>query len=107
MNNNVKRIMHKFLTMTMASAFILGFMINGQAKATTEQLSEREKRNAELSMNVATEGMVLLENKNNALPITSKSKIALFGGGAYSTTKGGTGSGDVNQRYTVSIYEGF
>lgn len=50
--------------------------------------------------------MVLLENKNQVLPIAKSGKIALFGGGAVNTVKGGTGSGDVNQRYTVSIWEG-
>lgn len=33
--------------------------------------------------------------------------MALFGGGAGETVKGGTGSGDVNNRENISIYEGF
>ncbi|BCZ48953.1 beta-glucosidase [Clostridium gelidum] len=107
MKGYAKKAINKFLTMSMVLIFVFVFMINGQVKATTLQLSEREKINAELSMKAATEGMVLLENKNNALPIETKGKIALFGGGAYETIKGGTGSGDVNQRYTVSVYEGF
>lgn len=107
MNKHIKKITHKLLTMTMVSVLAFGFMANGQVKAEDQPLSEREKRNAELSMKAATEGMVLLENKDNALPIEGKGKIALFGGGAYETVKGGTGSGDVNQRYTVSIYDGF
>lgn len=107
MNKHVKKITHKLLTVTMVSVLAFGFMANGQVKAEDQPVSEREKRNAELSMKAATEGMVLLENKDNALPIEGKGKIALFGGGAYETVKGGTGSGDVNQRYTVSIYDGF
>lgn len=107
MSGDAKKIMYKLLTISMVSIFTLGFFINGQAKAVTGSLSEREKTNAELSMKAATEGMVLLENKNNVLPIEAKGKVALFGGGAYATVKGGTGSGDVNQRYTVSIYDGF
>lgn len=74
---------------------------------TSNEVSDREKKNAEFSKEAATEGMVLLENKNNALPIASTGKIAIFGGGALNTIKGGTGSGDVNQRYKVSVLDGF
>lgn len=54
----------------------------------------------------AAEGIVLLKNENNILPIDTGEKIALYGAGAGKTIKGGTGSGDVNERYSVSIYEG-
>lgn len=78
-----------------------------QGASTTEEMSEREKRNAALSMEAAMQGMVLLENEDGALPLVSEGSLALFGGGAVRTAKGGTGSGDVNQRYAVSIWEGF
>ena len=52
-----------------------------------------ELANAELSKAAATEGMVLLENHNNALPIASGGNVAVFGVGSYRTVnKGGTGS---------------
>ena len=50
--------------------------------------------------------MVLLKNSNHLLPLKRGSKIALFGAGAGKTVKGGTGSGDVNERETVTIREG-
>ena len=53
------------------------------AASPTDEMSEREIRNAELSRDVAAQGMVLLENNENALPIPQQSKIALYGGGAY------------------------
>lgn len=62
--------------------------------------------NKKISREAATEGFVLLQNRNNVLPIPKGSKIALYGAGAEKTLKGGTGSGDVNVRKTVSIYEG-
>ena len=73
--------------------------------ASTNQTSEREVRNAQLSKEAAEEGMVLLENENQALPLSQGSKAALFGTGSYGTIKGGTGSGDVYNRYTISVYD--
>lgn len=55
----------------------------------------------------ATQGMVLLKNTDQTLPLLSSSKVALFGNTAYHTIAGGTGSGDVNKAYTLSIYDGF
>ena len=48
-----------------------------------EAVSELEQRNSELSLEVACEGIVLLEN-NGVLPLQCK-KIALYGAGARHT----------------------
>ncbi|MQS88838.1 glycoside hydrolase family 3 C-terminal domain-containing protein [Companilactobacillus mishanensis] len=69
------------------------------------EMSSRELNNAKLSQKVAEQGIVLLQNKNNVLPLHNK-KVALYGSGAFETYKGGTGSGDVNQRSVVSILDG-
>ncbi len=68
--------------------------------------SEMEKKNAEISKRAAEEGIVLLENENNALPLAKDSKVAVFGTANYGSIKGGTGSGDVYNKYTVTIYDG-
>lgn len=65
-----------------------------------------EIKNKEVSKRAAKEGFVLLKNEDKVLPLKEKSKVALYGAGAINTIKGGTGSGDVNSRHTVSIYEG-
>jgi beta-glucosidase len=67
-------------------------------------VSIREKENLALARRAAAEGIVILRN-NRVLPIANK-KIALYGSGARLTVKGGTGSGDVHERHSVSIEEG-
>ena len=59
-----------------------------------------------LSLNAALEGMVLLKNTKDLLPITLGSKICLFGKGTFDYVKGGGGSGDVFPHYVRSLYDG-
>ena len=64
------------------------------------------KAHIELSKEAAKEGMVLLKNENNVLPLSAGSKVALFGKGTVDYVKGGGGSGDVTVAYTRNLYEG-
>jgi len=60
-----------------------------------------------LSKEAAKEGMVLLKNEKEVLPLRKGSKIALFGKATFDYVKGGGGSGDVTVAYTRNLYEGF
>ena len=64
-------------------------------------------KHTQLSRKAATEGMVLLKNKDNALPLKKGEKIALFGKATIEYIKGGGGSGDVHTPYIRNIFEGF
>ena len=51
--------------------------------------------------------LVLLKNNNEALPLAESIKtVAVFGKTSYEIITGGTGSGDVNEGYSVSLIEG-
>ena len=61
---------------------------------------------ASVAREAAEEGIVLLENREGALPLAHGTTVALFGVGSYETLAGGTGSGHVHRPYVVSLDEG-
>ncbi len=61
---------------------------------------------ASVAREAAEEGVVLLQNKADVLPLAAGTRIALFGVGSYQLLAGGTGSGHVHRPYVVSLKEG-
>ena len=72
----------------------------------TDAIQLWEKAHALVAREAAAAGFVLLKNEGGVLPLKKNRKIALYGVGAVHPIKGGTGSGDVNERYDISIAEG-
>lgn len=58
------------------------------------------------SRNAAREGMVLLKNENNVLPLSLGQKVVLMGKGTADYVKGGGGSGDVVVDYSMTLADG-
>lgn len=65
------------------------------------------KEHIALSRRAAREGMVLLKNEGDALPLPRGCRVALFGKATIDYVKGGGGSGDVTVPYIRNIYDGF
>lgn len=77
------------------------FRVFGSTERTE---SAREINHRKLARQAAADGMVLLKNEG-ILPLSERN-IALYGNGARMTVRGGSGSGDVRERYSVNIEQG-
>ena len=105
----MKRTSKRVMAVAVSLAMVLTGSTSALAATTNPEISDREIEHKTAAKNIAAQGMVLLENENNSLPISKEkgAKIALFGQGVYNTIKGGTGSGAVNQRDNVTVQQGF
>ena len=59
-----------------------------------------------LSEAAAAEGMVLLKNEEQSLPLIYDENVALFGNAVMNLVDGASGSANVNNSHTVSLLEG-
>ena len=105
----MKRTSKRVMAVAVSLAMVLTGSTSALAATTNPDITDREIEHKTAAKNIAAQGMVLLENENNSLPISKEkgTKVALFGQGVYNTIKGGTGSGAVNQRDNVTVQQGF
>ncbi len=101
----MKKSVRSVLAIILSLSICFGGMIMTTSITANAAVNNYE---ANLSLTAAKEGMVLLKNDNNCLPLASDNrKIALFGGaGAMRTGTTGTGAESNRPGYTVSVYDG-
>ena len=98
---SVRRILCLVLALVMLMSLGTAAMAYNNPQKDTS-VSRDEIASAQVSYQISKEGIVLLENNDDALPIAKEGAVALFGIGSIQTTKGGTGSGSVNNRIVYS-----
>lgn len=90
----------------LAAVLCLLIMMSTITLAFAGSVSASTKKNAEsIAKQMEAEGIVLLKNENNALPLTDK-KVNVFGMGSISFALGGGGSGSVVAENAISFYQG-
>ncbi|MBF6626171.1 glycoside hydrolase family 3 protein [Aerococcaceae bacterium zg-BR9] len=77
------------------------------SKTSDSEAVELAQENSKaITAEIQGEGIVLLENKNNSLPLEKNSKLNVFGIGSVATTFGGSGSGASDESNNVTVYQG-
>ena len=68
-------------------------------------MNDYEKKHNEILRSLGNECAVLLKS-DGSFPLNAAGELALYGSGARRTIKGGTGSGEVNSRFYVTVEKG-
>lgn len=84
--------------------FTIGFQYYLGARAESPEILAAKDASRLVAEQVQAEGTVLLMNENNALPLKG-SKVNLFGVRAITPSYGGGGSGSIDSKGLVSLYE--
>ena len=61
--------------------------------------------NEAVALRAAQEGIVLLKNKKNVLPLKKNTTLNLFGKGVHEFRIGAVGAGKINPRYSINLVE--
>lgn len=67
---------------------------------------ETKQASLDLCEEISEEGVVLLKNEEQSLPISKDTKLNVFGWGSTQPIYGGTGSGSVSEESAVSLLQG-
>ena len=74
-------------------------------KKDFETEAELEEYNGNVCKEIESEGLVLLKNNNNTLPLAKNSKVSLFSVSSVDLVLGGTGSGSVDTDKALNFKE--
>ncbi|MCD8022786.1 MAG: twin-arginine translocation signal domain-containing protein, partial [Lachnospiraceae bacterium] len=81
-------------------------IIQASDYSTATSTEDTTEMFAELNLRVAEESIVLLENKDNALPLASGTSITLIDAGDYRLSGSGSGGTSASDEATITPAEG-
>lgn len=94
------------VALSMITLNIEASLINKVMSGSNGLSTATAKTSQELGETITGEGIVLLKNDNNALPLSTSTKLNVFGWGSTMPTYGGTGSGSVDESKVVTLLQG-
>lgn len=112
--NNKLNIIHGIVSLVLVAGVIAGNIVSSiyssslnsvftKAAEPDSTIISTEEEWRGLATEIADEGMVLLKNKNNALPLEAGTKLNLLGYSAWNPFYSGSGSGSVSASDSISI----
>ena len=84
---------------------ILGDGVQALFSAETSSKQDALEKAKEVNLRANQEGIVLLKNQNNALPLSKGTKVSVFGKNSTNIVYGGTGSGATDTSKAVTLYQ--
>ena len=75
--------------------------------ATYKTQAQRENATAQFGTEISEEGITLLQNDDETLPLKSTSKISIFGQDYVDPVYGGTGAGSIDTSKAISLQDAF
>lgn len=83
------------------------YSVVNTALAGNDQITEEHREESlQTAEKIAEEGITLLKNENDALPLERSTKINVFGWSSSNPVYGGSGSGSVNTEEAISLIDG-
>ncbi|KFI94152.1 putative beta-glucosidase A [Bifidobacterium saguini DSM 23967] len=114
-NQGIRKLVHSqtWIAAAIATIVALSMMLFGPLNTMLSLLSgsgtlteETSAQTKELATDIEREGIVMLKNDSDTLPLSTK-KVNVFGWASTNPIYGGTGSGSMNDQYpTTSILQG-
>lgn len=99
-------IMALVITVTWACMGPQYSLVNNIFAGNDEIKKDNKEKSLETAEKIAEEGITLLKNKDNALPLAQNTKLNVFGWSSTSPVYGGGGSGSSDSSEAVSLIEG-
>ena len=82
-------------------------LLTNNVDINSSPVKSASKATADITEEVESEGIILLDNKNKALPLEGTTAVNVFGSTAGNNfSYGGTGSGSSNEANNVTFYQG-